>query len=419
MTSVGAGARAAVLVTGDEVLGGRVAEQNAAFIARRLAAHGLPVECTVIVGDRTTTISSAIRRFVAEGYELVCVTGGLGPTYDDMTMQAVADAVGVPLQLDEQALEFVHRRSAGLRAQLHVDDGDLEAMRRKQAMLPRGATVLPPIGTAPGCAVHSGATLVVVLPGPPNEAHPMWQAAVAAGPLADLLARVPPRPTRTIRLWGVVEAELMGVLNHLPEHDLARIGTYTRTGELEIVTPPQLADDVADRLAHAFPGAVFARDGAEVDQLIAGWLIERGERLAVAESCTGGGLGARLTARPGASEWFAGGVIAYANEVKEHVLGVPAQVLATHGAVSGECAAGMAQGVRRATGAEWGVSITGVAGPDGGTPDKPVGLVWIGVAGPAVVRTVEHRFWTRDREGVRLRAQTAALHAVRLTLTRP
>jgi nicotinamide-nucleotide amidase len=361
--------RAAVVVTGDEVLGGRVLEKNAAFIARQLAERGVTLERTVIVSDTRATIARTITELIADGIRLLCVTGGLGPTYDDLTMQAVADATGRDLALDPAALEMVRERSRGVRRQMHITESELEAMRRKQATLPAGADVLTPVGTAPGCVLVHGLCVIVV----------------------------------------------MTALNTLPQDALARIGTYTRSGELEIVSPAELADEVTAVLEAHFPGSVFAHDGEQVEAMVASLLGANAERLAVAESCTGGGLGARLTSLPGASSWFDGGVIAYSNAVKESLLGVSSAILERYGAVSIECAAAMADGVRVATGAQWGVSITGVAGPGGGTDDKPVGTVCIGIAGPTTTATGT-RFWGRDRESIRLRAQTAALHHLRWAL---
>lgn len=407
--------RAAVVVTGDEVLGGRVSEKNAAFIARQLATRGVILERTVIVGDTRAAIAQTIAELIAGGIRLLCVTGGLGPTYDDLTMQAVADATGRDLALSTAALEMVRERSRGVRRQMQISDDELEAMRRKQATLPEGSDVLAPIGTAPGCVLVHGMCVVVVLPGPPAEAQPMWDQALAEPALASLFGSVTATPQRILRTWGVVESELMTALNTLPEEDLARIGTYTRAGELEIVTPAEITVTVAAVLEAHFPGAVFAHDGEQVETMVAALLGARAERLAVAESCTGGGLGARLTSLPGASSWFDGGVIAYSNAVKQSLLGVSPDILERYGAVSVECAAAMAEGARTATGAEWGVSITGIAGPDGGTDDKPVGTVCIGIAGPTTTAT-STRFWGRDRESIRLRSQTAALHHLRWAL---
>lgn len=411
--------RAAVLVTGDEVLGGRVGERNAGFLARSLAERGVTVQRTLIVGDAPDEVRDGLRALIDLGVDLVCTTGGLGPTYDDLTMAAVAEATGRLLQLDTAALAMVEERSRSVARRLIVDDADLDRMRRKQAALPQGAAVLPPIGTAPGCMLTHGGTLIVVLPGPPWELQGMWDTALTMAPLAGLVARSAGVPTRTFRLWSVFEAELVPVLDPLGAEALGRIGTYTREGELEIVVPASLATEVGGLLAHHFGAALFATDDRHVDALVAEALVERGETLAVGESCTGGGLGARLTAMPGASEWFAGGAITYSNATKTALLGVDPAVIERYGAVSAECVVEMADGARRVTGATWGVAITGIAGPDGGTPDKPVGLVWIGVADPeGALHAYEHRLLRADRERVRRRAQTTALHHLRIALVR-
>lgn len=409
--------RAALLVTGDEVLGGRVGERNAGFLARSLAEHGSRVERTVIVGDSVTDVAQALLELLATGVDLVCTTGGLGPTADDLTMAAVAAATGRPLALNDEALELVTQRSRTLPPRPGVDELTLDRLRRKQAMLPEGATMLPPIGTAPGCALTHDGIVVVVLPGPPAELEAMWRHALTGGPVADLLATAPPERARTFRLWSVFEAEIVNHLETLGPDDLATVGTYTREGELEIVVPERLGPRVEELLRVEFGDALFATDERHVDALVAELLVERGSTLAVAESCTGGGLGARLTAMPGASAWFLGGAITYADAAKVVLLRVDPAILAAYGAVSGETAAAMATGVRDALSATWALSITGIAGPDGGSSEKPVGLVVIGLAGPDGVTATEHRF-RGNREVIRHRAQTAALHHLRTALLR-
>ena len=411
--------RAAVLVTGDEVLGGRVGERNAGFLARSLAEHGITVHRTLVVGDAPSEIRDGLQALIDLDVDLVCTSGGLGPTYDDLTMAAVAQTTDRPLQLHPAALAMVEERSRSVALRLSVDDADLDRMRRKQATLPQGATVLPPIGTAPGCTLMYDTTLIVVLPGPPWELQGMWDAALATDPLAGLLKRSGGITTRTFRLWSVFEAELVPVLDPLGAEVLDRIGTYTREGELEIVVPAPLATVVGGLLAHHFGAALFATDDRHVDAIVAEALVEHGQTLAVGESCTGGGLGARVTTMPGASEWFVGGAITYSNASKTALLGVDPAVIARHGAVSAECVVQMAEGARTVAGASWGVAITGIAGPDGGTPDKPVGLVWIGVADPdGAIHAHEHRLLRADRESVRRRAQTTALHHLRVALGR-
>lgn len=408
--------RAAVLVTGDEVLGGRVPEGNAAFLARSLATHGIPVVRTVVVGDTLDAVAGAVQELLRLDVELVITTGGLGPTFDDLTMQAVAAATGRPLALDTGALAMVEERSRDIPRRIGVDDETLDRIRRKQATLPAESTALPPSGTAPGAVVHHEGRTIVVLPGPPWELQQMWRRALDDGPLRFVRERSAGRTHRTVRIWALLEAELIAALAVLPEDDLATIGTYTRDGELEVVSPVAIASRVETLIRERFGDALFATDETTVDEIVAAALVRRRESVAVAESCTGGGLGARMTALPGASRWFLGGVIAYANAVKSGLLGVPDSVIEGDGAVSQASAEAMARGARIATGATWGVAITGVAGPDGGTPDKPVGLVWIAIAGPTGVTSATGVF-RGDRASVRRRAQTSALHHLRVALS--
>ena len=408
---------AAVLVTGDEVLRGRIQESNAGYLARSLAERGVRTRRIMVVGDAMADLESGLRRLLDDGAGLVCTTGGLGPTHDDLTMAAVAAVAGRPLVLDREALAMVERQSGGIRRRFPASEATLRAIREKQATMPAGATVLPPIGTAPGAVVPVGGALVVVLPGPPWELRAMWEEATAsAGPLRDLLARAGRPPAPVLRLEGVLESEFVEALAALPGEVAEDVGVYTKEGELEVIVGEPSAAALAAHLDEAFPGAVFSRDGRTVDEIVAGLLVERGEHLAVAESCTGGGLGQRLTVRPGASRWFRGGVISYDDDLKRGLLGVPPAIIERHGAVSAECATAMAEGARRVTGAEWGVSITGIAGPDGGTPEKPVGLVWVGVAGPAAAAAHELPRLRGDREAIRRRSITMALHRLRRAL---
>lgn len=410
--------RAAVLVTGDEILRGRTPERDAAIIARSLDAMGVAMDRVLVVGDALPALVAALGALLAEGLELVVVTGGLGPTHDDLTMEAVARATSRPLELHEGALALVRRGSTGVA-------GDGETARRaaeKQASLPRGATPLPPAGTAPGCLLAHGSSVVCVLPGPPWELEAMWRDALGTAPLADLLARARPPRERVLRLHGVPEQRLVAALRERPPGTLEGIslGICAAEGELELTvrTGPGAgagADALEDALEVAFGAALYSRDGRDAVAVVAEALTARGEALAVAESCTGGGLGARITARAGASAWFHGGVISYDDRVKRELLGVPAEVLARHGAVSAECARAMADGVRRRIGVEWALSITGVAGPGGGSAAKPIGLVHIGLATPGGTATHEHHL-RGDREAVRGRSAALALHHLRRAL---
>ena len=407
---------AAILVTGDEVLLGRTREANARYLAADLDARGVNVAEIRIVPDRLSAITAAVRTMLQRA-DLVVTTGGLGPTHDDLTMEAVAAATNRPMELNPAAQALVRGRLSLMPGRLLAGSTAPALGEVKQATLPLGADVLPPVGTAPGAIVVVEDGVVVVLPGPPSELQPMWNGAREREPLARMLARAPERRRRTLRLAGVMESEFVTVRDRLDPAIPAGAphGVYTRSGELDVVIDVHEAEPAAAfvrALEEHFQDRLFAKDGEEVDEIIACGLIARGERLALAESCTGGGLGGRLTDRPGASAWFMGGVIAYDNRVKERLLAVDPAILEAHGAVSLECAEAMAFGARAVTGAEWGLSITGVAGPDGGSAEKPVGLVYIGCVGPNSVEVAELRL-PGDRERIRLRAQTLALHLLR------
>jgi competence/damage-inducible protein CinA-like protein len=383
--------------------------------------RGVAVERTVIAGDALEDIVDALRGLLERGVDLICTSGGLGPTHDDRTMEAVAAATGSGLAVDPAALPLV-RDAYGGRPRAGVGPETQRSIEQKQASLPAGATLLPPVGTAPGCLLRHRDTLIAVLPGPPWELQAMWEAALDTPPLRGLLERAAIGPRRLLRLYGVVESEMVDAFGRLPPGllDTVEVGICARAAELEVViAAPQESAAAAEMMekavVQAFGDAVYSRDGRTVEAIVADALLERGQTLAVAESCTGGGLGARLTARPGASAYFLGGVIAYDDALKRELLGVPAKLLAVHGAVSAESATAMAAGARRAAGSDWALSVTGVAGPDGGTPGKPVGLVYIGIAGPDGASAHELRL-RGDRERIRERATQRALHLLRLAL---
>lgn len=415
--------RAAILVTGDEILRGRIREANAGILARSLEERGIEIARIEIVGDELDAVLAALGRLLAGGVDLVCVTGGLGPTHDDLTMEAVGRATGRPLAVDAAALEMVRARSLPIRSGAAVQ----RAVQRKQASLPAGAAVLPPAGTAPGAVLEHEGVLVVVLPGPPWELEAMWGAALADQPaLAALVARAGGAGERILRIHAVPESVLVAEIDGLGRDvwDRLTVGICARDGELEVTVRSDpadawAADALEQRIADALGAALFSRDGATVDEVVARGLAGAGQTVAVAESCTGGGLGARLTARPGSSAYVLGGVIAYADAVKVDLLGVDPDVLARHGAVSAECAEQMAEGARRRLGSDWALSITGVAGPGGGTPEKPVGLVYVGLSGPSGTSHIRlERPWG-GREGIRTRAVASAMHLLRTGLAEP
>lgn len=409
-------ARAAIVVTGTEVLEGRVRDENGAAVAASLAAHGVSVERITVVGDPIDDIVGAVDQAIASGADLVVTTGGLGPTHDDRTMEAVAVATGRALQVDDAALALVNRALAAVPAR--ASDEVRERGARKQATLPHGATVLPPAGTAPGAVVQADACVVVVLPGPPWECAAAWAEALAVEGVAAVVGSSPGNAPIELRMAGVVESEFMDALGVLsPEDTGLVVGVCARPGELEVtVRPPgPAAEGFVAGLDQAFPGAIFSRDGAQVEEVVGRLLSARGESLGTAESCTGGMIGARLTAVAGASTWYAGGVVSYSNQVKEAALGVPDHLLRDHGAVSEQVADAMARGALRHLRCDWAISVTGIAGPGGGTADKPVGLVYIGIAGPQGV-TVRQLHLHGDRERIRMRSSTIAMHLLREAL---
>jgi nicotinamide-nucleotide amidase len=420
------GARAGIVVTGTEVLTGRVADRNGPWLAEQLRVLGVDVAHVVVVGDRPDDLQAALTFLAGTGVELVITSGGLGPTADDLTAEVVGAFQGRPSApdpgLEERIAAIVERLSA--RRGWRSDPAATAAGVRKQAQVPQGATVLEPVGTAPGLVVppsdgQSGPT-VVVLPGPPGELQGMWPAAVAAEATRRAVAGRTELRQATVRLWGTLESQLAATMRaHDGELAGLEITTCLRDGELEIVTryAPE-AQPSYDRfgalLAGAFGDTIFST-GPTLDDLVAEGLADGGLTVATAESCTGGLLAARLTERPGSSAWVLGGVTAYANSAKEQLLDVPAEMLAEHGAVSPEVAVALADGARARFGADIGVGITGVAGPGGGTPEKPVGTVYLCVSGPDG-RETRHLRLPGSRSVVRERSVTMAMHLLRVTL---
>ena len=415
--------RAAILVTGTEVLTGRVADRNGPWVADRLLELGVELAHITICGDRAADIEAQLRFLRAEGVDLIVTTGGLGPTADDMTVEIVARFCGRELVLDEAMeatiAEIVNKWMA------RFPDTDFNAVReanRKQAMVPDGATVLDPVGTAPG-AVIPGVPTVVVLPGPPQELQSMWPAAIATAAVQEAIAGRTEYRQSTVRMFGLAESGLADTLREA-ERQIAGFGdleitTCLRRGEVEMVTRYEPASTATYQalmeLIRGRHGAtIFSEDGSSVDDQVARLLA--GRRIATAESCTSGLVAARLTDRAGSSDYVAGGVVAYANEAKVALLGVHGALIAEHGAVSAEVAEAMAAGALSRFGADTAIATTGVAGPGGGTADKPVGTVWFAVVltdGPTVTRCIRipgERFDVRDR------STTVAMHLLRQAL---
>ena len=416
-------ARAGIVVTGTEVLTGRVQDRNGPWLADRLLELGVELAHITICGDRPKDIEAQLRFLASEGVDLIVTSGGLGPTADDVTVATVARFCGSELALDA-ALE--HTIADILKAMMQrrggVDFESVLAANRKQAMVPVGAEILTPIGTAPGVVVP-GTPTVVVLPGPPRELQPMWSKAVETATVQRAIAGRTAYRQDTIRMFGLPESGLAETLRiaeqSIPNFQRLEITTCLRRGELEIVTryEPDAAGVYADLVAllrenHA--RELFSTDGALIDDQIAGLLV--GRTIATAESCTAGMVAARLTDRPGSSAYVAGGVVSYSNEAKVDLLGVDQQLLAAHGAVSEPVAEAMAAGALRRFGADTAVATTGIAGPGGGTADKPVGTVCFCVMlgdGTALTRTLR---LPGDRSDVRERSTTVTMHLLRRAL---
>jgi competence/damage-inducible protein CinA-like protein len=420
------GTRAGIVVTGTEVLTGRVSDRNGPWLAERLRELGVDVGHVVVVGDRPDDLHAALTFLAGTGVDLLITSGGLGPTADDLTAQVVAEFQGRSTALDpaleRRIAEVVERLSA--RRGWRADPEATAAGVRKQALVPEGAHVLEPVGTAPGLVVPpaEGRTgpVVLVLPGPPGELQGMWDAAVAAPPVQEALAGRTELRQETLRLWGTLESQLAATLR-AHDDDLAglEITTCLRDGELEIVTRygPE-AQAAYDRLVAVigedFGDTVFS-SGPTLDELVAQGFGDRGLTVATGESCTGGLLAARLIGRPGSSAYVLGGVTAYANSAKEALLDVPAELIAEHGAVSPEVAAALAEGARRRFGADVGVGITGIAGPGGAAPGKPVGTVHLCAVGPDGRQEKSLRLGG-DRSAVRARSVVLAMHLLRVLL---
>ncbi|MDO3637571.1 competence/damage-inducible protein A [Mycolicibacterium arseniciresistens] len=415
--------RAGIVVTGTEVLTGRVQDRNGPWLADRLLELGVDLAHITLCGDRPDDIEAQLRFLAGQGVDLVITSGGLGPTADDLTVATVARFCGRSLVLDEALEQNIADILRTLTARREgVDFDAVMAANRKQAMVPEGAHVLDPVGTAPGVVVP-GAPTVLVLPGPPRELQPMWRAAVATEALQQAIAGRTQYEQRTVRMFGLPESGLAETLRsaerEVPGFDRLEITTCLRRGELEIVTryEPDAADAysaLADYLREHHGSAIFSEDGALVDDLVADRLA--GRRIATAESCTAGLLAARLTERPGSSAHVAGGVVAYANAAKTEVLGVDPQLIEAHGAVSEPVAVAMADGALRRFAADTAVAITGIAGPGGGTAEKPVGTVCFCIRladGRTVTRTLR---LPGNRSDIRERSTTVAMHLLLRTL---
>ena len=413
--------RAVVVVTGSELVRGDRTDLNGPFLARSLLSLGVEPARIHVVGDDADELELALREAVA-GADLVAVSGGLGPTHDDRTIATVARIAGIELEVRPELEAEIEAVARGVAERTRRPYVDFAEGVRKQATVPVGAESLGLAGIAPGIVVEVGGTPVVVLPGPPPELQRLWPNALASEPVRRVLDGGTPPLWRSLRLFGLGESTVAQAFDEAGgDGDGVEVTICAR--DFEIVVD-LLAELHAVERAEALTGAIrdrlarylYSDDGRTIEEIVLAHCRDRGYTLATAESCTGGLLAARLTSVPGYSDVTLGGVVAYGNEVKESGLGVPVTLIEEHGAVSAEVAAALAHGARERLGADVAVSVTGVAGPGGGTEEKPVGLVYFHVETPDAARGSSFNF-PGDRDSIRRRSVVAALHLARRLLT--
>jgi nicotinamide-nucleotide amidase len=406
--------RAVILSTGDELTTGRIVDTNANWLANALFEIGVDVVAVLTVGDYPERLEWAWREALRQG-DLVVSTGGIGPTADDLTSETVARVLGRPLVEDTESSDRIRRFFASVKREMPLNN-------LKQALMPEGYVVVPnPLGTAPGYRVEHDGRHVVVLPGVPREMKPMvtdtvlpWVRGLRGG---DVYV------ARTFQTFGITESGLDELVTPLVDPSDGRLSYRASFPEISLrvvvhgepADAERRADVVAARVREALGTYCYGEGVTSMEEVVGKLLKERGQKIALAESCTGGLVTHRLTNVPGSSGWVLGGVNAYANTVKEKVLGVSHETLKVHGAVSKECAGEMADGARRVLGADIAVSTTGIAGPDGGTPDKPVGTVCFGLSTAEETLTARFQLWG-TRDWVKLMASQVALEWVRRKL---
>lgn len=411
---------AEIICVGTELLLGEILNSNAQFLGGQLASLGIPHYYQTVVGDNPARLMQVVE-IASKRSQILIFTGGLGPTPDDLTTETLAEFFGVPLVERSDILEDIARKYA-------QRCREMTPSNRKQALIPKGAEVLPnAAGTAPGIIWQPRADLTILtFPGVPAEMQRMWlETAVpylkSQGWGKQIIY------SRTLRFWGIAESALAEKVAHFLNQANPTVAPYASKGEVRLRISAragseaeswQLIMPVSEQLQRIAGLDYYGTDDDTLATVVGQLLLSSGETLSVAESCTGGGLGQMLTDVAGSSSYFLGGVISYDNQVKISLLGVNSQDLAQLGAVSARVAEQMAAGIRSRLSTSWGLSITGIAGPSGGTPTKPVGLVYIGLAGPdGSVESFEHRFGqARSRSLIRHVSACTALDHLRRKL---
>jgi nicotinamide-nucleotide amidase len=421
--SDGGDVRAGILVTGTEVINGSITDRNGPWISERLADLGVEVAQIMLVGDRAEDLEGALRYMRDQRVDLVVTSGGLGPTADDLTAEVVGRFAGREMVLDTEMEEKIAQVIARFARRLRFDPEAVREGNRKQAMVPKGATAIDPAGTAPGLVVPADGQVVIVLPGPPRELREMWPRALAAPAAQEVLGGAKPYRTMSIRMFGIPESELAKSLREIADEEVPldelEITTCLRGGEL--VTDVRhregskgTAEALRIGLEERLGRFTYTETGESIEDVVFRLLGDR--TIAVAESCTGGLLAGRLTVRPGSSRWFAGGVVAYSNEAKTELLGVDPALIERHGAVSAEVAEAMADGALDRFEADVSCSVTGVAGPEGGTEEKPVGYVCFCAKTSTGEKLARDPVLPGTRTEIRDRSVVVALHLVRYLL---
>ena len=370
-----------MIFTGSELLQGRVLNSHAQYLGQWLTEHGFEVGYCVVVGDECDRLEQVLR-VALERADLILITGGLGPTTDDLTKEVVAKVLDLPMILDEDSLEHIK----GLFRSMNME---MPESNIRQAYIPKGATVLPnKLGSAPGVLLEHRNKTIALLPGPPMELKGMFEEELAPVllPKRKTLTVI---KTRAIKVTGIAESAVQDLLSDLGGQGNPGLSYLASPGQLTVrvtgkaadaPTAEQMVADMVAVVSERLDGFIFGYDGDNIEEVVGRALLAKNLTISTAESCTGGMIGARLVDVPGSSAYVLGGVISYSNEMKISLLGVPPEILEKHGAVSEETAQAMARGVQRLTSSDLGLAVTGVAGPDGGSAEKPVGLVYIALA---------------------------------------
>ncbi len=394
---------AEVICVGTELLLGDILNSNSQYLAKELAALGVPHFYQTVVGDNIDRVHQAIE-IGATRSSILIFTGGLGPTPDDLTTESIASYFNTPLVEHPEVIADIERKYA-------QRGREMTASNRKQSLQPQGAAILPnPLGTAPGMIWQPRAGLTIfTFPGVPREMYRMWRD-TAIPFLKSQGYGQNPIYSRSLRFFGVAESALAEKVNHLFDSNNPTVAPYAGKGQVRLrisaraaneTAAKSLIEPIAREIQQIAGDNYFGSDDDTLASVVGQLLMAKGQTLAVAESCTGGGLGQMLTDTPGSSSYFMGGIISYANRIKVDLLGVNAEDLAQAGAVSETVAMQMAAGVKAKLGTDWGVSITGVAGPGGGTEAKPVGLVYIGIARPdGEVEGIKYQLGSQQERGL-------------------